>query len=115
MKLAPVVKNLLEPISRKNTLEQVELGLHEALVNAVQHGNSLDPAKNIRIRRIMTPKWLVLQIQDEGIGLPMQSRISSLPTRLDAENGRGLFIIHQCFDDVRWSRKGNRLQIACKR
>jgi serine/threonine-protein kinase RsbW len=26
-----------------------------------------------------------------------------------------LFLIHQCFDDVRWSRRGNRLQLACSR
>jgi serine/threonine-protein kinase RsbW len=26
-----------------------------------------------------------------------------------------LFLIHQCFDDVRWSRRGNRLQLACRR
>ncbi|QNI64303.1 anti-sigma regulatory factor [Synechococcus sp. A15-44] len=25
-----------------------------------------------------------------------------------------MFLIHQCFDDVRWSRRGNRLQLACR-
>ena len=27
----------------------------------------------------------------------------------------GLYIINECFDDIRWSSKGNRLQLALKR
>ena len=34
---------------------------------------------------------------------------------IEAESGRGLFLIHECFDDVRWSRKGNRLQLSLKK
>ena len=60
-------------------------------------------------------RWLVWQIQDEGDGIPLDERTASLPSRLDANNGRGLFLIHHCFDDVRWSRKGNRLQLAIRR
>ncbi|QNJ11273.1 anti-sigma regulatory factor [Synechococcus sp. M16.1] len=73
------------------------------------------PSKRFRVRRILTPNWMVWQVQDEGCGLPQQSRTATLPPALDAPSGRGLFLIHQCFDDVRWSRRGNRLQLACRR
>ena len=53
--------------------------------------------------------------QDEGVGLPHQARRGCLPDTPDALSGRGLFLIHQCFDDVRWSRRGNRVQVACRR
>jgi len=96
-------------------MDKIELGLHEALVNAVKHGNSGDPQKTLRIRRILTPKWFIWQIQDEGKGIPDFKKKKSLPEQLDADGGRGLFLIHQCFDDVRWSRRGNRLQLACRR
>ncbi|KGG12615.1 MULTISPECIES: ATP-binding protein [Prochlorococcus] len=115
LKLAPLIKPLLEPIQCKKTIDRVELGLHEALVNAVLHGNSANPEKIIRVRRVTTPNWLIWQIQDQGCGFPISARVKSLPSELDAESGRGLFLIHQCFDDVRWSRNGNRLQVACKR
>ncbi|ABX08654.1 ATP-binding protein [Prochlorococcus marinus] len=115
LQLAPFIKLLLEPVGCKRTIDRIELGLHEALVNAVLHGNEGDPEKSLRVRRIMTPNWLIWQIQDQGKGIPASSRISTLPIELDAENGRGLFLIHQCFDDVRWSRTGNRLQLAAKR
>jgi anti-sigma regulatory factor (Ser/Thr protein kinase) len=58
---------------------------------------------------------LVWQVQDEGGGVPASSRQGQLPAALDATDGRGLFLIHHCFDDVRWSPRGNRLQLAVKR
>ena len=106
---------LIEPVDLKETRERIELGLHEALINAVVHGNLNAPEKFIRIRRIITPNWLVWQIQDQGNGINISQRNFSLPSEIEAESGRGLFLIHECFDDVRWSNKGNRLQIACRR
>ncbi len=116
LKLAGFVKNLLDSVdSRGKNLSRMELGLHEALVNAVLHGNGGDSEKRLRIRRILTPNWIVWQIQDQGKGIPFKSRVSSLPSQLDVESGRGLFLIHECFDDVRWSNKGNRIQVATRR
>ncbi len=85
------------------------------LVNAVKHGNKLDPKKNIRVRRIITPNWCVWQIQDQGNGLEIKKRDYKLPKKISSVNGRGLYIINECFDDIRWSSKGNRLQLALKR
>ena len=115
LQLAPLLELLIEPVGCMDTSQRIELGLHEALVNAVRHGNAENPDKKLRVRRILTPNWLVWQVQDEGSGLPQQSRTATLPSALDAASGRGLFLIHQCFDDVRWSRRGNRLQLACRR
>ena len=50
-----------------------------------------------------------------GTGLALNKRIFKLPNKIDSISGRGLFIIHECFDDVRWSPKGNRMQLALKR
>ena len=113
--LGEFVDLLLEPIKYNPFSYKIKLGLHEALVNAVTHGNNSDPEKIIRVRRIITPNWCVWQIQDEGIGLEIKKRIFKLPSRIDKVNGRGLFIINECFDDIRWSPKGNRLQLALKR
>lgn len=115
LQLAPLLELLVEPVGCEMTSQKVELGLHEALVNAVRHGNSENPKKQLRVRRILTPNWLIWQVQDEGCGLPSTARASELPLSVDAQHGRGLFLIHQCFDDVRWSRRGNRLQLACRR
>ena len=115
LQLASFVETLLEPVVCKETAKMIELGLHEALVNAVVHGNLSDPNKVIRVRRILTPNWFVWQIQDEGLGIVKNKRISSLPLEIDVNSGRGIYLIHKCFDDVRWSRKGNRLQLSLKK
>ena len=115
LKLKSFVETLLEPVSCRETAKRIELGLHEALVNAVVHGNLSNPNKVIRVRRILTPNWFVWQIQDEGIGIVKNKRLVSLPLQIDANSGRGIYLIHKCFDDVRWSRKGNRLQLSIKK
>ncbi len=106
---------LLEPVENMEKRELIQLGLHEALVNAVVHGNLSNPSKHVRVRRIITPNWFVWQIQDKGNGLKEAQRRFCLPAEVEAERGRGLFLIHKCFDDVRWSKKGNRVQVASRR
>lgn len=113
--LGPLLELLLEPIASSRSLASLQLGLQEVLVNAVRHGNGCDPAKCLRVRRILTPRWVVWQVQDEGLGLPPSQRRTQLPDQEGAPGGRGLFLIHHCFDDVRWSPRGNRLQVAVQR
>ena len=115
LKLASFIETLLEPVSCEETAKKIKLGLNEALVNAVVHGNLCNPTKVVRVRRILTPNWFVWQIQDEGIGIVKNKRVSSLPVEIDSNSGRGIYLIHMCFDDVRWSRKGNRLQLSLKK
>ncbi len=115
LQLASFVETLLEPVICKETAKKIELGLHEALVNAVVHGNLSNPNKVVRVRRILTPNWFIWQIQDEGIGIVKNKRQTSLPLDIHANSGRGIYLIHKCFDDVRWSSKGNRLQLSLKK
>lgn len=81
LQLAPLLEVLLEPISCVEQLSALQLGLQEVLVNAVRHGNANDPAKCLRIRRIVTPRWWVFQVQDQGCGLPLEARSVHLPIR----------------------------------
>ena len=115
LKLESFVETLLEPVICKETAKKIELGLYEALVNAVVHGNLSNPNKVIRVRRILTPNWIVWQIQDEGLGIVEDKRVCCLPLNIDVNSGRGIYLIHKCFDDVRWSRKGNRLQLSLRK
>ena len=115
LQLSDFLDILLEPIKYSQYSYRTKIGLHEALINAVTHGNKLDPHKSIRVRRIITPNWCVWQIQDQGNGLEIKKRVYKLPKDISSFNGRGLYIINECFDDIRWSNKGNRLQVALKR
>ena len=114
LQLQPLLELLLEPVHPSGR-DLLMLGLQEALVNAVRHGNQADPSKCLRIRRIQSPQWFIWQVQDEGPGLMPHLRRSTLPESPEVLCGRGLFLMHQCFDDVRWSRRGNRVQVAKRR
>ena len=103
LQLAPLLEVLLEPIACSQQMASLQLGLQEVLVNAVRHGNGNDPAKCLRVRRIVTPRWWVFQVQDEGVGLPASCRCASLPDAADAICGRGLYLIHTCFDAVSYT------------
>ena len=50
LQLAPLLELLVEPVGCEMTSQKVELGLHEALVNAVRHGNSENPNTNTVMR-----------------------------------------------------------------
>ena len=115
LQLSDFVELLLEPLYKYQHLYLIRLGLHEALVNAVKHGNKFDSSKIIKVKRIITPHWWVWIIQDQGQGMNQDKRQFNLPKRVDSVSGRGLFIINECFDDVRWSPKGNKLQLALRR
>ena len=115
LQLSDFVEILLEPLYKYQHLYLIRLGLHEALVNAVKHGNKFDSSKIVKVKRIITPHWWVWIIQDQGQGMVYEKRKFALPKRTDSVSGRGLFIINECFDDVRWSPKGNKLQLALKR
>ncbi len=72
LQLNDFIDLLLEPLNTSQYSYNIKLGLHEALINAVTHGNKLDPNKSIRVRRIITPNWCVWQIQDQGNGLEIK-------------------------------------------
>ena len=55
LQLSDFVEILLEPLYKYQHLYLIRLGLHEALVNAVKHGNKFDSSKIIKVNKIDTP------------------------------------------------------------
>ncbi len=91
------------------------IALDEAFVNAVKHGNQFDVKKNVRITAEVSPKEARFTIEDEGEGFD----VNSIPDPLDPENlfktsGRGVLLIHNIMDEVRYNERGNRLEMIKK-
>ncbi|MDJ0718354.1 MAG: anti-sigma regulatory factor [Prochloraceae cyanobacterium] len=114
--LYPILDLLLAHIPSQWQAE-VRLGLQEALVNAAKHGNNLDPSKTVIVRYSTIKENYFWIISDEGNGFVPECNCEVEQEELlppdYAENGRGLCILHQVFDLVRWNRKGNQLSL-CK-
>jgi serine/threonine-protein kinase RsbW len=113
--LMPVLDLLLDHVP-KNWHMEVRLGLQEALVNAAKHGNKLDPQKTISVEFLTHSDSCEWVISDQGDGFsPPQVDQAALEATLcdDGECGRGLFILHQVFDQVQWNPCGTKLRL-CK-
>jgi anti-sigma regulatory factor (Ser/Thr protein kinase) len=111
--LIPVLDLLLEEIPHCWKAE-VRLGLQEALVNAAKHGNALDPDKTVLVRFsvIANQHWWV--ISDQGVGMQTsETAIEKVLPCEEQECGRGMYILHQIFDQVQWNRQGTELRL-CK-
>jgi len=115
--LYPVLDLLLANIPSEWQPE-IRLGLQEALVNAAKHGNRLDPAKTVMVEYSSIEEKYFWVISDEGSGFVPNCNCDRLPD-LDlppenSESGRGLCILHQIFDKVRWNKTGTQLSL-CKK
>lgn len=114
--LYPVLDLLLAQVPHRWQPE-LRLGLQEALVNAVKHGNELDPGKLILIRFTRTHEGLWWIISDEGSGFcPPNCLEPDLhgSDRLGDDYqacGRGLFLLYQIFDQVHWNGDGTELTL----
>lgn len=115
--LYPILDLLLANVPKEIQAE-IRLGLQEALVNAAKHGNKLDPSKTIVVRFSHTKEEYSWIITDQGCGFNTdcdchnQIEEVSLPPE-EAENGRGMCILHQIFDQVYWNRQGTEIRL-CK-
>ena len=86
----------------------------EALVNAAKHGNQLDPQKIVSVRhaKFKGCYWWVVSDQGEGFERPIACHCPSPDERAVSDCGRGLFILHQVFDQVIWSEDGKEIYLA---
>nr|WP_238717949.1 anti-sigma regulatory factor [Petrachloros mirabilis] len=114
--LWPITDLLLADLP-KDLHPDLHIGLQEALVNAAKHGNCLDPSKTIRVQYCLTQRdcWWVITDEGNGFAPPLTcpTRVSFLDKPDDScECGRGLYILHQVFDHVRWNDAGTELTLG---
>src|SRR3954451_19052206 len=72
-----VQERILQDIDRCGYSEEasfaIRIALEEAMVNAIKHGNRLDPAKKVKVESRVTPKRAEIIIEDEGPGFERSS------------------------------------------
>jgi len=93
----------------------VRLSLEEALVNAIKHGNRMDPDKKVYIACELTEDEVIVVIEDQGDGF----KIEEVPdptedNNLEKPGGRGIMLIRSFMTGVGYNDKGNRLTLSKK-
>ena len=92
---------------------EIELALQEALANAIRHGCQGDPTKFIQCLVTYDDAGDVLiVVRDPGPGF----EVAGVPNPLEGTNvlkgsGRGIFLINQLMDEVRFAEGGRELRM----
>jgi serine/threonine-protein kinase RsbW len=107
-----VLKRIMEDAARADFPEPcrfgIQLALDEAFVNAVRHGNNLDPAKTVHAQWSFDRKRFKITIEDQGPGFDPET----LPDPTAEENlvrphGRGVMLMRAYMTEVSFNRRGN--------
>jgi serine/threonine-protein kinase RsbW len=86
----------------------IHLAAEEALVNAIVHGNQLDPAKRVHVACEVSPDRVWMEISDEGEGFdPGMIPDCTLEDRLDVPSGRGVMLMRSFMTRIEYNAKGN--------
>src|SRR4051812_1699910 len=93
----------------------IRLALEEGLMNAINHGNKLDPKKSVSVEAKVGPKSTEICIEDQGQGFAR----SHVPDPCAEENllkcsGRGILLMEAYMDKVDYSRGGRRVRMIKK-
>ncbi len=86
----------------------VRLALEEALVNAIKHGNRMDPQKTVLVGCQIGEELVRIEIEDQGAGF----KLDEVPDPTDDDNlerpcGRGIMLMRNFMCRVDYNDKGN--------
>ncbi len=94
----------------------IHLAAEEALVNAVVHGNKLDPGKTVQVECLVSPDLMRLEITDQGEGFdPRSVPDCTLAERLDCPSGRGVMLMRSFMTRIEYNAKGNSVVLEKRR
>lgn len=96
--------------------------IREGLANAVQHGNTYNPKKQVTFTYCLQPDRIEVVITDEGLGFDHARQIASSRTKSAVTaardrhaqgqfGGLGIMLMHKCVDVVNYNSSGNELTL----
>ena len=115
-----LLENLIEEIADKykiseDTFANMMTCLSEAAINAIVHGNKLDPDKKVIINADVDGKRIVWTVTDEGDGFDYNNLADpTAPENIENLTGRGVFIIKHLADQCIFNSKGNEVELHFK-
>jgi serine/threonine-protein kinase RsbW len=89
----------------EDTRGGISMAVREAMINAVLHGNTYDPAKRVNLTFEQNGRELIITITDQGRGLdPAEVPDPLAPENLMKQSGRGIFLMRAFMDEVRFRK-----------
>ncbi len=86
----------------------IRLALEEALVNAIKHGNQMDPSKTVRIMCRAGFQKVRIEIEDQGEGFhPADVPDPTADENLERPCGRGIMLMRAFMTSITFNPSGN--------
>lgn len=104
----------ISPLTREpDDVFHVKLALHEAIVNAVKHGNKMDPDLSVRVDIDADSERVMIRVTDQGQGFDYKKIPDPItPENLEKLNGRGIFLMQNAMDKVEFADGGRTIQMV---
>jgi serine/threonine-protein kinase RsbW len=90
----------------------IRLALEEALLNAVRHGNRMDPTKVVEVEYDIDPHRAIITVTDQGEGFdPAAVPDPTTDENLEKPTGRGVMLMRAYMDQVCFNDRGNQVRL----
>lgn len=115
--ISPVVGKVMNIVTEMGCAAgrefEIELALREALANAIEHGSRHDPSKQVQCCVACDhARGMLIIVRDAGPGFDPASIPSPvLGLNLFSTGGRGIYLINQLMDDVRYEKGGTEIHM----
>ncbi|MBI1749563.1 MAG: ATP-binding protein [Acidobacteria bacterium] len=115
--ICPVVERVMEIARDMKCTEgkefEIEMALREALANAIVHGARHDASKHVQLCVVCdNSRGMLIVVRDPGAGFDPASVPSPVVGQnVFSEHGRGIYLINQLMDEVRFERGGTEIRM----
>ena len=101
---------------RRTVRFNLRVALTEALANAIVYGNAEDAGKRVGVRALFGRNAAQIEVSDEGCGFDHRCPPDpTVPFARMQPRGRGLFLIRELVDEVRFNTLGNSICMILRR
>ncbi len=118
--ISPMVDTVMDTVARMGCAAgrelEVETALREALANAIVHGCKNDQSKKVRLCVACDESCgMLIVVRDPGEGFdPSKLANPTVAKNIFESHGRGIYLINQLMDSVRYERGGTEIHMRKK-
>lgn len=111
------VETLIESLRKRYTIGSALFGnmmlaAVEAVTNAIEHGNNLDPNKKVVFKAFKCQQSIKISVCDQGKGFdPEQLPDPTAPENKEEPDGRGVYLMRHLADELKYYDNGTRVDM----